>query len=451
MNYIDVARMMKQAGLFGDTMLGRGINDVFGDTFVGRTFGASPEQQMEGFYRSQETSEQRAERQRMAAEYDAQQAAMQQRISDNIAAQAAGQPYESLMQPGQMVIPGDTRYHRMIRQYAPDKIREFMYQNDGQNMTEEQAKAIAMGEYQPFDSKSLSSWDQDQIDAINAYAQKNNIPVNQITQARFGIDGKITGLKYRKQQAAQAQQPAAQAAPPPQQQAQPAPAATAQTQQPTEQSNNVARQEQINNALKNAPPLQKGYMRYVDQNGNVVDTPSQAAINAQKAAQPKAKYVDFKKQNYTQEQQQELQQLASQNGITGDLSRVRLDANGNVTGINGIGLQNPYTMKNTAQVQKTQPTQQPQQPAQKPIANTATATPQVNAARITANQTTVKPNTSNPVAPANGPYAPMDRTNADMANAYTAQIRSNQANAAPKPKAPTITPRAQNAGGFFYH
>ncbi len=449
MNYLDVARMMKQAGLFGDTMLGRGINDVFGDTFVGRTFGASPEQQMEGFYRSQETPEQRAERQRMAAEYDAQQAAMQQRISDNMAAQAAGQPYESLMQPGQTVIPGDTRYHRMIRQYAPDKIREFMYQNDGQNMTEEQAKAIAMGEYQPFDSKSLSAWDQDQIDAINAYAQKNNIPVNQITQARFGIDGKITGLKYRKQQDAQAQQSAAQAAP--------VPAQTPPPQQPTEQSNNVARREQINNALKTAPPLQKGYMRYVDQNGNVVDTPSQAAINAQKAAQPKAKYVDFKKQNYTQEQQQELQQLASQNGITGNLSRVRLDANGNVTGINGIGLQNPYTMKNTAQVQQPQPIQQPQtiqkpqQPAQNPIVNTATATPQANAARIKANQTTVKPNTTNPVAPANGPYAPMDRTNADMANAYTAQIRSNQANAAPKPKAPTITPKAQNAGGFFYH
>lgn len=62
MNYIDVARMMKQAGLFGDTMLGRGINAVFGNnTFVGRAFGASPEQ--------------RAERQRMATEYDAQQPA----------------------------------------------------------------------------------------------------------------------------------------------------------------------------------------------------------------------------------------------------------------------------------------------------------------------------------------------------------------------------------------
>lgn len=64
--------MIKQAGLFGNTMLGRGINDLVGhDTFVGRIFGASPEQEAEDFFRSQEAPGEREARRRAAAEYDA--------------------------------------------------------------------------------------------------------------------------------------------------------------------------------------------------------------------------------------------------------------------------------------------------------------------------------------------------------------------------------------------
>lgn len=79
--------MIKQAGLFGNTMLGRGINDLVGhDTFVGRVFGASPEQEAEDFFRSQEAPGEREARHRAAAEYDARQAAINARIDRGLAA-----------------------------------------------------------------------------------------------------------------------------------------------------------------------------------------------------------------------------------------------------------------------------------------------------------------------------------------------------------------------------
>ena len=79
--------MIKQAGLFGNTMLGRGINDFVGhDTFVGRVFGASPEQEAEDFFRSQEAPGEREARRRAAAEYDAWQAAINAHINRGLVA-----------------------------------------------------------------------------------------------------------------------------------------------------------------------------------------------------------------------------------------------------------------------------------------------------------------------------------------------------------------------------
>lgn len=82
-----ISIMQKQAGLFGNTMVGRGINDIFGhDTFVGRTFGASPEQEAVDFFRSQETPEERETRRIAAAEEDARRAAMNARIDRGLEA-----------------------------------------------------------------------------------------------------------------------------------------------------------------------------------------------------------------------------------------------------------------------------------------------------------------------------------------------------------------------------
>lgn len=79
--------MLKQAGLFGNTMLGRGLNDLVGhDTFVGRIFGASPEQEAEDFFRSQEAPGEREARRRAAAEYDARQAASNAHIDRGLVA-----------------------------------------------------------------------------------------------------------------------------------------------------------------------------------------------------------------------------------------------------------------------------------------------------------------------------------------------------------------------------
>ena len=369
MNYLDVARMMKQAGLFGDTMLGRGVNNVFGDTMVGRVFGASPEQEAEGFFKSQITPEERAAQQQAAAQYDAEQAEQQQRLTDNMNAASMGMPYASMSVPGQTIYPGESRYHRMIRQHDPDKLRELMYANGG-NLSDEQAKAIALGEYQKYNPNN-NSYTPEQIAAINEYAKKNNILPENITQARFGIDGKVSGLKHIKQPnadayvvssqpvngrmqytfsdgtvlsgdrtakflewqkandakneqqiAASKQPPAAQAVPPP-------PQGTAVSSQPAA-SVSAQAPTAVNN--QNTAAVPKGGGRMVV-NGNTY------------TASPSQKYVPYNPSNYSQQQQDYIARVAAKNGITGNISRIKTDADGRILGLNGIGFNSPVTIR----------------------------------------------------------------------------------------------------------
>jgi hypothetical protein len=79
------AYQTKQASLQKKaTLIGRGINSLFGaDTWMGRTFGESPETAAENFFRDDEAA---AKRKEQAAQYDAQQAAMQARIDAGLAA-----------------------------------------------------------------------------------------------------------------------------------------------------------------------------------------------------------------------------------------------------------------------------------------------------------------------------------------------------------------------------
>ena len=79
------AYQAKQASLQKKaTLIGRGINSLFGaDTWMGRTFGESPETAAENFFRDDEAA---AKRKEQAAQYDAQQAAMQARIDAGLAA-----------------------------------------------------------------------------------------------------------------------------------------------------------------------------------------------------------------------------------------------------------------------------------------------------------------------------------------------------------------------------
>lgn len=80
MKYTDVVKMMKTA-----TWLGRQINNVFGhDTMVGRTFGESNDTAMRNFYNKQLGADTIARQKQQAAEYDARQAQLQNRVNAQI-------------------------------------------------------------------------------------------------------------------------------------------------------------------------------------------------------------------------------------------------------------------------------------------------------------------------------------------------------------------------------
>lgn len=66
------------------TWLGRQVNNVFGDTWMGRTFGESPETAAENFYNQQIGSEAVANRKQLAAQYDAAQAKERSRVNTGV-------------------------------------------------------------------------------------------------------------------------------------------------------------------------------------------------------------------------------------------------------------------------------------------------------------------------------------------------------------------------------
>lgn len=52
----------------------------------------------------------------------------------------------------------------------------------------------AKSSYQAFNRNNLSGYNQDQINAINAAAQRMGIKSNQISKVRFGANGQVTGI-----------------------------------------------------------------------------------------------------------------------------------------------------------------------------------------------------------------------------------------------------------------
>lgn len=259
MNYIELQKLRKQAGL------GLGfVNDIFGDrNFMSNIFGQSAEQQADAFWNSQFTPEQVAARQQAAAEEDAKRRAISQRLDRNLAlAQQRIQAEEEAgrqKQLAQQQADASKRNENLMAAYMAGNNQQLQQQNQyavnnnaltnqqltsninqAQNQVAAEAqkrvandyiakmdavKNRALGEqasrdiasgagqrnYQAFNRNNLSGYTQDQINAINAAAQKKGLKMGDITQVSFNDKGAVNGFRVRKGTLnRQPQQPAAQ-------------------------------------------------------------------------------------------------------------------------------------------------------------------------------------------------------------------------------------------------
>lgn len=246
MNYIEVQKLRKHAGL------GLGfVNDIFGDAnFVSNIFGQSAAQQGDAFWNTQFTPEQIAARQQAAAEDDAKYRQESQRLDRNLnqeqARLKAQEDAERQQQLAQQQAAASKRNENLMAAYMAGNNDQLRQQNQfasnsnaltNQQLTSNMVKAKqqvaaeeqnrvandyiakmdavknrALGEqasrdieagvgqrnYQAFDRNNLAGYTQDQINAINAAAQKKGLKIGDITQVSFNDKGAVNGFRVRK-------------------------------------------------------------------------------------------------------------------------------------------------------------------------------------------------------------------------------------------------------------
>jgi cell division septation protein DedD len=183
MNYIEVQRMRKQAGL------GWGwVNKVVGDdNIVSDVFGNNRRQRLDN-YANQIRQQMNADlgsaaikrQQQGAAEWDNAVAAagqhlnsrLAQRPTRQIAAKSAPvkQPVKPVQQPVRKPVAATP--------VAPTP----------------KAEPAPAPQYQAFNNKNLSAYNSEQINAINAAARNMGIKANKVNRVRFDNNGKLTGI-----------------------------------------------------------------------------------------------------------------------------------------------------------------------------------------------------------------------------------------------------------------
>lgn len=113
--------------------LGRQVNNVFGaDTWVGRTFGESPETAAENFYNQQIGSEAVANRKQLAAQYDAEQAKERSRVNAGVDQAVAAEQKRTQ----------DAEAQRLAKQKAADKYIQQLAAQQGVQLSDAQRSKI---------------------------------------------------------------------------------------------------------------------------------------------------------------------------------------------------------------------------------------------------------------------------------------------------------------------
>lgn len=217
MNYIELQKMRKEAGL------GWGwVNDLVGDdNIVSDVFGNNRQQRLDNYANqfrqqmNQDLGPATLQRQQQgAADWDRRVAEAGQQLDRRLAATQQRQQQQRQQQLAQDQAAASQRNANLMSAYMAGNNEQLAQQNQlasqgfaptNQQLTSNIGNArrqVAAQQpqrnYQAFDRNNLSGYTQDQINAINAAAQKKGLKMGDITQVSFGNNGAVNGFRVRK-------------------------------------------------------------------------------------------------------------------------------------------------------------------------------------------------------------------------------------------------------------
>ena len=191
MNYIELQRMRKAAGL------GWGwVNDLVGDdNFVSDIFGNDRYDRLNNQanqFRQQMNEDLGPEaiqrQQQGAADWDRRVAEAGNHLDYRLAAAQQAAEQQRQRQIAQQQAAASKRNENLMAAYMA---------GNNQQLTS-QIGNVRQRNYQAFNRNNLSGYTQDQINAINAAAQKKGLKMGDITQVSFNDKGAVNGFRVRK-------------------------------------------------------------------------------------------------------------------------------------------------------------------------------------------------------------------------------------------------------------
>ena len=209
MNYIELQRMRKAAGL------GWGwVNDLVGDdNFVSDIFGNDRYDRLNNQanqFRQQMNEDLGPEaiqrQQQGAADWDRRVAEAGNHLDYRLAAAQQAAEQQRQQQIAQQQAAASKRNENLMAAYMAGNDQQLGQQNqfaaNGNAMTNQQLTSqignARQRNYQAFNRNNLSGYTQDQINAINAAAQKKGLKMGDITQVSFNDKGAVNGFRVRK-------------------------------------------------------------------------------------------------------------------------------------------------------------------------------------------------------------------------------------------------------------
>ena len=209
MNYIELQRMRKAAGL------GWGwVNDLVGDdNFVSDIFGNDRYDRLNNQanqFRQQMNEDLGPEaiqrQQQGAADWDRRVAEAGHHLDYRLAAAQQAAEQQRQQQIAQQQAAASKRNENLMAAYMAGNDQQLGQQNqfaaNGNAMTNQQLTSqignARQRNYQAFNRNNLSGYTQDQINAINAAAQKKGLKMGDITQVSFNDKGAVNGFRVRK-------------------------------------------------------------------------------------------------------------------------------------------------------------------------------------------------------------------------------------------------------------
>ena len=213
MNYIELQRMRKAAGLgwgWVNNLVGDDnfVSDIFGNDRYDRLNNQANQfrQQM-----NEDLGPEAIQRQQQgAADWDRRVAEAGNHLDYRLAAaqqrqqQAAEQQRQE--QIAQQQAAASKRNENLMAAYMAGNNQQLGQQNqfaaNGNAVTNQQLTSqignVRQRNYQAFNRNNLSGYTQDQINAINAAAQKKGLKMGDITQVSFNDKGAVNGFRVRK-------------------------------------------------------------------------------------------------------------------------------------------------------------------------------------------------------------------------------------------------------------